>query len=103
MDEKDLEDLRNIIRRNQTELGDLAAAVERPVRKRKKQSLPAYLTEEELTKLFHVIKNPRDRAIFCVAYHRGLRASELGMIQLADYHRDSGRLMIKRLTEFRII
>jgi integrase len=32
-----------------------------------------------------VITIPRDRAIFSIAYHRGLRATEIGMIEMRDY------------------
>jgi site-specific recombinase XerD len=56
-----------------------------------------YLTEEELTRLFAVIESPRDRAIFRLAYHRGLRASEVGLLQVADYRADRGRLYVHRL------
>jgi integrase len=41
-----------------------------------------YLTEEELKRFFAVIKNVRDRALFTVAYWRGLRASEIGSIPI---------------------
>lgn len=65
--------------------------------KRKAKKIPAYLTEEEIERFFAVIKNPRDTAIFRLAYHRGLRASELGMIQLGDYREKARRIMIRRL------
>jgi integrase len=52
---------------------------------RKSSRIPAYLTPEEIARLFAAIKSPRDRAIFRLAYHRGLRASELGIIQFSDY------------------
>ena len=55
------------------------------MREDRRKSAAKYLTEAEIEALFSVIKNPRDRAIFRVAYHRGLRASEVGMLQLADY------------------
>ena len=56
-----------------------------------------YLTDEELARLFSVISSPRDRAIFRLAYHRGLRASEVGLLQLADYRPTAGRLLVHRL------
>ena len=56
-----------------------------------------YLTDEELQRLFAVITSPRDRAIFRLAYHRGLRASEVGMLQLSDYRAAAGRLHVRRL------
>ena len=36
-----------------------------------------YLNTEEIKALFGAITDARDRAIFRVVYHRGLRASEL--------------------------
>jgi integrase len=45
------------------------------------------LIPEEKDALFRVIEDPRDRAIFRLAYHHGLRASEIGMIQTKDWHR----------------
>ena len=65
--------------------------------KRKAKTIPEYLTEEEIDRLFSVIKSPRDTALFRLAYHRGLRASELGMIQLGDYREKAQRIMIRRL------
>jgi integrase len=56
-----------------------------------------YLTEGELRELFGVIKNPRDLAIFTLAFGRGLRASEVGLMRLEDYRPKSGRLYVRRL------
>lgn len=58
-----------------------------------------YMTEEELTRLFRVITTARDRAIFRLAYHRGLRASEIGLLQMGDYRQAAGRLYVHRLKE----
>ncbi len=58
-----------------------------------------YLTDEELVRLFAVITSPRDRAIFRLGYHRGLRASEVGMLQMSDYRSTAGRLYVHRLKE----
>jgi site-specific recombinase XerC len=44
-----------------------------------------------------VITDVRDRAIFRVAYHRGLRASEVGGLDLADYSACDHRLYVRRL------
>lgn len=55
-----------------------------------------YLTPEELERLFRVIESPRDRAIFRLAYHRGLRASEVGELQMDDYAREEGTLEVRR-------
>jgi site-specific recombinase XerC len=55
-----------------------------------------YLTEEELRKLFGAIHSVRDRAIFQVAFWRGLRASEVGMLQVADVRLKLGRIRVTR-------
>jgi site-specific recombinase XerD len=65
--------------------------------KRKQKSIPEYLTPEEMERFFRGILSIRDRALFRLTYHRGLRASELGMIQLADYRPTVGRIFIRRL------
>jgi type 1 fimbriae regulatory protein FimB len=56
-----------------------------------------YLTEEELRSLFAVIKNPRDRCIFMLAFWRGMRASEVGLLRLESYRPKTGRLHVRRL------
>jgi type 1 fimbriae regulatory protein FimB len=55
-----------------------------------------YLTLEEIEALFTAISDPRDRAIFRVAYHRGLRASEVGLLELSDFRPAASRLMVHR-------
>jgi len=40
-----------------------------------------FLTQDELRRLFKVIRSKRDKAIFPVAYRHGLRASEIGLLQ----------------------
>lgn len=56
-----------------------------------------YLTEDELRNFFTMVRDPRDRAIFMLAFWRGLRASEIGMLRLEDYRAKTGRLYIRRL------
>ncbi len=56
-----------------------------------------YLSQEELKRLFACISSVRDRAIFRLAYHRGLRASEVALLQMADYQPAAGRLFVHRL------
>jgi integrase len=65
--------------------------------KRKAKRVPDFLTVEEIDRLFVAIVSVRDRAMFRLAYHRGLRASELGLIQLSDYRPTVGRIFIRRL------
>lgn len=56
-----------------------------------------YLTQEETERLFRVITSVRDRAIFRLAYHRGLRAGEIRLLTMDDYRERSGRLFVHRL------
>lgn len=55
-----------------------------------------YLTEEEVRRLFGVIKSPRDKAIFAVCYWRGLRASEVGRLPLGAYRPSAKTLFVAR-------
>lgn len=57
---------------------------------------PKFLTESELERLFATVTNPRDLAILRIAYHRGLRASEVGQLQIEDYRPDAKRLYVRR-------
>ncbi len=43
-----------------------------------------FLTPDELTRLIASITNKRDRAIFLTAYRHGLRAGEVGLLQISD-------------------
>jgi len=56
-----------------------------------------FLTQAELTRLLSVIKNRRDRAIFLIAYRHGLRASEVGRLQVSDVDFRGRTLMVHRL------
>ncbi len=49
-----------------------------------KASLPRYLTQEEVKRLFSVISSPRDRALFALIYHYGLRVEEATLLTLED-------------------
>jgi integrase len=45
----------------------------------------SFLTLAELGRLFAAARsNPRDRALFLVAYRHGLRASEVGLLRIED-------------------
>ena len=68
-----------------------------PGKPRRKTREPLHLEYDELARLFHVIESPRDRAIFRVAYHAGLRASEVGHLELRDYNQRTERIAIHRL------
>src|SRR5215211_6057076 len=56
-----------------------------------------YFTEDQIRRLFKAIESPRDTAMFRVAYHRGLRAAEVGMIQLDDLNLRDCRIRFARL------
>jgi len=79
----------------------LAQKASKIKRKRKVRNLPPYLTVPEKNRLFKAIDSPRDRAIFRLLYHHGLRASEIGKLQLSDYRPGSAldldRILIHRL------
>src|SRR5207249_10590742 len=57
-----------------------------PKKKRKpRKKAMSFLCEEEIERLFGVIASIRDRAIFRLAYHAGLRASQIGMLHLRNH------------------
>ena len=72
-------------------------AVQAPRTPRRSHRLIHFLTQDELKRLFAVIKAKRDRAIFLTAYRHGLRASEIGVLQRTDVDAKLGRLTIHRL------
>jgi site-specific recombinase XerD len=77
-----------------------SAAVERtrPAEHVKRQERTIhFLTQDELRRLFKIIRSKRDKAIFLVAYRHGLRASEVGLLQRADVDVKQGRISIHRL------
>lgn len=55
-----------------------------------------YLQPEEIDALFRVIKGKRDRAIFRLVYHRGLRAHEVGLLQASDFKDRDTLLYVRR-------
>src|SRR5207249_11596119 len=56
-----------------------------------------FLTQDEVRRFFAVITGKRDRALFQLAYHHGLRASEVSLLQRDDIHEKQGRLYIPRV------
>ena len=56
-------------------------------------TLPEILNHEELVRLFTVTTNPKHRAVLMTAYAAGLRASELGRLQVTDI--DSARMCLR--------
>ena len=56
-----------------------------------------FLTTDELKRLITVTNDKRDKAIFVTAYRHGLRASEVGLLQINDVDFKSLRITIRRL------
>jgi integrase len=73
-----------------------SVALNQKPRRRKADDLK-YLSTEELQRFFQAIGNKRDLALFRVMYHLGLRASEIGILDLADFRQSEGRLKVTRL------
>src|SRR5712664_2099394 len=59
--------------------------------------LPRYLTQEEVTRLFSVITSPRDRALFALIYHYGLRVEEATLLTLESVDLKNLHIRIQRL------
>jgi integrase len=55
-----------------------------------------YLEKHELDAFFSVIKSKRDRAILRLVYHHGLRAHEVGLLDLSDFRNRDGVLFVHR-------
>ena len=67
--------------------------------KRKTRSIE-FLTEDELKRLFKTIADDgdkRNRALFLIGYRHGLRASEIGLLQVSDIDFQKMRLTVRRL------
>src|SRR5919202_4375729 len=60
-------------------------------------SLPKYLTQDELTRCFAAIPSSRDRALFGLIYHYGLRVGEALMLTVDDVNFKNHRIPIRRL------
>src|SRR2546422_4645416 len=56
-----------------------------------------FLTQDEVRRLFAVITGKRDRALFPLAYHHGLRASEVFLLRREDINTRQGRIYIPRV------
>ena len=67
------------------------------VARKPKRNTPAFPQTEEVAHFFKAIDSTRDRAIFRILYHAGLRASEIGLLEMRDYNAKTERLFIDRL------
>jgi len=61
------------------------------------QRLPRYLTQPELRAFFRAITDTRDRALFSLIYHYGLRVSEIGLLLRGDVDLVRRRIVVKRV------
>jgi integrase/recombinase XerD len=61
------------------------------------RTLPKYLTQDELTRFFAAIDSLRDRALFAVIYHYGLRVDEATHLGIDDLNLKDHRIRIRRL------
>lgn len=57
------------------------------------RKLPEVPSEEEIVRLFSVIHEPKDRAVYMIAYGCGLRLGEIRNLRVSDI--DSQRMMIR--------
>jgi integrase/recombinase XerC len=61
------------------------------------QRLPRYFTQLQLRWFFARVDDPRDRALFTLVYHYGLRVGEVTLLERVDVDLARGRIVIKRL------
>jgi integrase len=57
--------------------------------------LPKYLTQDELKRFFAAIASPRDKALFGLVYHYGLRVGEALMLTVDDVNFKNHRIIIR--------
>jgi site-specific recombinase XerD len=56
-----------------------------------------YLTQDQVKSLFAVIKDPKHKALFLLAYRHGLRVSEVSILQDKDIDFERNKIMVHRL------
>jgi len=61
------------------------------------QRLPRYLSQDELRRFFHVITDLRDRTLFWLIYHHGLRVGEVELLRGFDVDLVRVRIVVRRL------
>ena len=72
--------------------------------KRGRAGAVSFLTKPEIEHLLNAATNPRDHAMISIGYHRGLRASEIGLLEMRDYtppapNERVGKLYCRRLKD----
>lgn len=60
-------------------------------------TIPKYMSQAEAQAFFGVITHPRDRALFSMIYHYGLRVSEVALLRRQDVDFDRKRVVVKRV------
>ncbi len=70
---------------------------ERKATRARRSETIKFLTLDETRRLFKAISDKRDKAIFLLAYRHGLRASEIGLLQISDLDLKRLRVMLHRL------
>jgi type 1 fimbriae regulatory protein FimB/type 1 fimbriae regulatory protein FimE len=76
---------------------DTIAVPKRPKRSRRRGETIKFLSMDEIRRLFSVITDRRNRALFLIAYRHGLRAGEMGLLQTDDLDFKNLRAMFHRL------
>src|SRR5919197_2765924 len=61
------------------------------------RTLPKYLTQDELKRFFAAIDSSRDKALFGLIYHYGLRVGEALMLTVEDVNFKNHRITDRRL------
>jgi integrase len=59
--------------------------------------MPRYLSQDEIRRFFAVIESVRDRALFTLAYHYGLRVSEISLLEVSDIDLGRRRILVRRV------
>lgn len=70
---------------------------ERQATRARRSETIKFLTLDETRRLFAVISDKRDKALFLLAYRHGLRASEIGLLRVSDLDLRRLRVMLHRL------
>jgi len=85
--------IRNALRHLFTDTLARPDCVEKLPRPKREQRLPEVLSREEVRRLFSVVTNLKQKALFMVAYDSGLRLSEIRHLRVDDI--DSQRMVIR--------
>lgn len=59
--------------------------------------LPRYFTQDELRRFFDVVEDQRDRALFALIYHHGLRVGEVALLRRDNVDFSRRRIIVWRL------